>query len=119
MKILSEYKLGDMLLRYLTDEERHVGMMLIPAEMADCVLDKQWKLEPLAQYHTLYDVAPGSFAGGHSLACSDVVDDMRLVGQERRDDAIIIYDCGCGRTHYLSPRRMARGSGSAARIHGV
>ena len=41
MKILSEYKLGDMLLRYLTDEERHVGMMLIPAEMADCVLDKQ------------------------------------------------------------------------------
>ena len=101
MKILSEYKLGDMLLRYLTDEERHVGMMLIPAEMADCVLDKQWKLEPLAQYHTLYDVAPGSFAGGHSLACSDVVDEMRLVGQERRDDAVIttIADAA-GRTIY-------------------
>ena len=51
MKMLCEYSLGDMLARYVTDEQEHVGLMLLPASRSGDVLDKEWAVESLVQCH--------------------------------------------------------------------
>ena len=47
MNTYREYRLGDMLARYVTDEQGHIGLMLLPASRAADRLDKKWAVESL------------------------------------------------------------------------
>ena len=51
MNTYHEYRLGDMLARYVTDEQGHIGLMLLPASRAADRLDKKWAVESLVQCH--------------------------------------------------------------------
>lgn len=86
---MNEYRLGDMLLRYVLDERRHTGMLLIPWKMRDSVLDKRWAVENLVQLHARGDQLPNGYANGRTLALSKAADRMTVVGQEERDGRII------------------------------
>lgn len=83
MSILSEFRLDDMLLRYLTDEVGHVGMQLIPVSKAGDVLEKRWSLEPLVQCHVRGDQLPNGYGNGHTMATTPATDCMKLVKQEQ------------------------------------
>ena len=89
MKLFSEYHLGDMLARYVTDEKGHVGLMLIPASRAADVLDKQWAVESLVQCHARGDQLPNGYGNGHTLATSTATARMKLAGQERQGGTIV------------------------------
>lgn len=89
MEALNEYRLGDMLLRYVLDDRQHVGMMLVPWDMRERVLDKRWAVENLVQLHARGDQLPNGYANGHSMALSKASDRMTLVGQEEKDGRII------------------------------
>ncbi len=88
MKILNDYQLGDLLLRYLTDEENHVGMQLIPAAKAGDVLDKDWALEPLVQLHARGDQLPNGYGNGHTLATTPATQRLTLRSHQRQGDTI-------------------------------
>ena len=101
MSILSEFRLDDMLLRYLTDEVGHVGMQLIPVSKAGDVLEKRWSLEPLVQCHVRGDQLPNGYGNGHTMATTPATDCMKLVKQEQASDTIITtLTDGAGRTVY-------------------
>ena len=68
MKTISEYVLGDMLARYIRDDAGHAGLLLIPAGMRDCVLEKEMAVAPLAEVHFRGDSLPHGYANGQSLA---------------------------------------------------
>ena len=55
MNTYREYRLGDMLARYVTDEQGHIGLMLLPASRAADRLDKKWAvvLLPRARSHAI------------------------------------------------------------------
>ncbi len=89
MKMLCEYSLGDMLARYVTDEQEHVGLMLLPASRSGDVLDKEWAVESLVQCHARGDQLPNGYGNGHTLATSTATDRMKLAGQERQGDTIV------------------------------
>lgn len=89
MTFLNEYRLGDMLLRYVLDDRRHTGMLLVPWRMRDNVLDKRWAVENLVQLHARGDQLPNGYANGHTLALSKAADRMTVIGQEERDGRII------------------------------
>jgi len=89
MNIYKEYRLGDMLLRYITDDQNHVGMMLIPAARKADVLEQPWAVEPLVQCHARGDQLPNNYMNGHSMAFSAATARMKLAGQAQQGDTIV------------------------------
>lgn len=103
MQLYREYPLGDMLLRYVTDDCGHVGMMLIPACKACDVLDKNWAVEPLVQCHTRGDQLPNGYGNGHSMATTPASSRMTLACQKVQGETIVTtLSDGAGRiAHHL------------------
>lgn len=89
MQLYREFPLEDMLLRYVTDDQNHVGMMLLPTSKAGNVLDKAWAVEPLVQCHARGDQLPNSYGNGHTLATTPATACMKLAGQEVQGDTVI------------------------------
>ena len=58
MKQYSEYVFGDMLAAWWLDEQNHMGLTLIPADMRDQVKEHSHALEPLVQIHARGDQRP-------------------------------------------------------------
>lgn len=105
MNTYSEYRLGDMLARYVTNEKGQIGLMLIPADRACDVLDKQWAVESLVQCHARGDQLPNGYGNGHTMAASAATARMKLAGQERRGDTIVTTladDTGRIARHHLT-----------------
>ncbi len=89
MTILNQYRLGDLLLRYVTDDGNHVGMMLLPAAREADVLDKTWAVEPLVQLHARGDQLPNGYGNGHTLATTPASARMTLQAHRQEGDAIL------------------------------
>ena len=89
MNTYREYRLGDMLARYVTDEQGHIGLMLLPASRAADRLDKKWAVESLVQCHAREDQLPNGYGNGHTMATSTATARMKLAGQERQGDTIV------------------------------
>ena len=96
---VSEYRVGDMLLNYYTDDEKRVSMSLIPASMAGRVLKKECRPEPIVQIHARGDRLPNGYGNGHTMACTPASDALKLVFQRREGDTVITtVSDGSGRT---------------------
>ena len=89
MNTYREYCLGDMLARYVTDEQGHTGLMLLPASRSADVLDKKWAVESLVQCHARGDQLPNGYGNGHTMATSTATARMKLAGQEQQGDTIV------------------------------
>lgn len=88
MTMLNEFRLGDMLLRYHMDEQRRVGMSLIPYAKKGDVLDKAWAVEPLVQLHARGDHLPNGYGNGHTLATT-AASNLKLMEQKCEGNSII------------------------------
>ena len=88
MKRYSEFLFGDMLLAYDLDEEQRVSMSLIPASMADRVLKKEYRPEPIVQIHAKGDQLPNGYGNGRTMACTTASAAMRLVCQSREGNTV-------------------------------
>ena len=62
MKNTFEYRMGDMLLAYHTDEQDRVSMSLVPAALRDRMLEKDYEPEPIVQIHAR--IVPCAAAAG-------------------------------------------------------
>ncbi len=100
---ISEFRLGDTLIRYPHDPASgFVGLEMLPAEMADAVVepreslrgedfidvlpgDDPWPARPiesLLQFKLVGDPYPGAFVQGHSMRNSETLGRFRFEGQE-------------------------------------
>ena len=65
MKILSEYSLGDMSVRYVLAEDGQVGMELYPASMKPFIKEgRRYQVDPLVQWKKEGDAFPYGFTSG-------------------------------------------------------
>ena len=68
MKILSEYSLGDMSVRYVLAEDGQVGMELYPASMKPFIKEgRRYQVDPLVQWKKEGDAFPYGFANGMTM----------------------------------------------------
>ena len=82
ISVYKEYRLGDMLLRYLKDEENRVGLMLLPVSCREMELPcKDVGMDPLVQVKLAGDVYQGGYAPGNTLRDSESAMALRLVKQ--------------------------------------
>ena len=99
MKCFSEFRFGDMLLSYFTDEAGCVSMTIIPAETAGQIRQKEYRPEPLVQIHARGDHFSNGYGNGHTMACTSASEALKLVSQKREGDTVITTTAdGTGRT---------------------
>ena len=90
MRIVGEYRLGDMRLTYLADEKDRVTMRLVPEALADAVVEKErCAPESLVQMHIRGDDLPQGFSNGCTMSQSGSVRNLRLAGHERQGNRIV------------------------------
>ena len=84
MKILRDYPLGDMVARYVTDEERRqVGLMLLPADLPlETLYEKEEAVDSLVQVKLTGDIYNEAYALGNSMRNGESV--RRLVFREQQ-----------------------------------
>ena len=91
MKIVSEFRLGDMRIRYESDEEGQVGMELYPASMkAELADGKSYRADPLVQWKKEGDAYPFGFANGLTMRNSESVSRMKYKGQQVEEDGAAV-----------------------------
>ena len=56
--LMSRFPLGDMAALYLTDEEKHVGFLLVPVEAEPEIVKKDCAVDSLVQVHVRGDLVP-------------------------------------------------------------
>ena len=95
-KVLKEYPLGDMVARYLLDEDQHVGLELYPADMpVPENRKKKAQLDGMVQLKLAGDTYNGAYAPGNTLRNGESV--LRLhyqkqeVVQQEEKQTIITY----------------------------
>ena len=67
MKTMKQYTLGDMVLRYVTDEKMHMGLEMFPASMENQVKEKNAQVDSLIQWKKAGDAFPYGFANGITM----------------------------------------------------
>lgn len=88
MNILSKYCLGDMIVRYVLDEEDQVGMELYPASMNQTLAaGKSYRVDPLVQWKKEGDAYPFGFANGMTMRNSESVSRMKYKSQQVEKNA--------------------------------
>ena len=99
MKRFSECVFGDMLVTWWLDEQKHMGMTLIPAGLRDQVKEHDHALEGLVQIHARGDRLPTGYGNGSTLATTTATDALRFVSQKREGTTVVteLAD-GTGRT---------------------
>ena len=89
MKKYSEYRFGDMLAQWWLDEQEHMGMTLIPADMKDQTKDHTHTLEGLVQLHARGDRLANGYGNGITLATTTATDNLRFSRQEREGNTVV------------------------------
>jgi alpha-galactosidase len=80
--VLSEFTLGDMVLRYLRQNDETVGAILLPKDKAgDTESEPDCAVEPLVQWKLLGDSFADAFGCGITLRDSGTVKKTRFIGQ--------------------------------------
>lgn len=111
MKTISEFYLGDMLLRYAEDDAGRVGMTLIPAKMKEQAKEKKCAQEIIAQAYLRGDFLPNAYGNGATMALSGTSAGMRFFSQEKTDNEIVttLGDArGITIRHFVSHRQGER-----------
>ena len=93
MKILSEYSLGDMSVRYVLAEDGQVGMELYPASMKPFIKEgRRYQVDPLVQWKKEGDAFPYGFANGMTMRNSETVSRMEYKEQkvEQSEEGICV-----------------------------
>ncbi|MFC6334394.1 glycoside hydrolase family 36 protein [Paenibacillus septentrionalis] len=94
MKPWRDYVLGDMIARYIKDDQSStVGLILLPNTMASEVRHKYEMVDSLVQIKLLGDAYPSGFAHGHSMRNSGTLDKLEFQDQhviEGKDRKTII-----------------------------
>ena len=106
-RLFQEYLLGKIRLLYYLDQEQHMGMVMIPADMKNRLADKEYRLEPLVQAHIGADGIGTGFASGHTMADSETTERFRFAAQKKTDTEITtLLEDGHGRRieHIVSYR---------------
>ena len=91
--IISEYRLNDMVVRYIKDEEDIVSLQLFPTELylekdeavGKGVIKKNVKNENLVQLHLSGDTYNEAYASGSSMRNGESVRRMRYAGQDVKE----------------------------------
>ncbi len=89
MEKYSEYRFEDMLAAWWLDEQNHMGMTLIPAEMKEQVKEHKHTLEPLVQLHARGDQLPNGYGNGHTLATTTATDVLHFVSQAKNGNTVV------------------------------
>lgn len=93
---VSEYSLGDMTARYVTDETGKIGLILVPSSLAGEIdMDKDCAADSFVQLKLAGDAYPGTFGNGATMHDSGTVNDLRLANQsmDETPDSITITTC--------------------------
>ena len=93
MKILSEYSLGDMSVRYVLAEDGQGGMELYPASMKPFIKEgRRYQVDPLVQWKKEGDAFPYGFANGMTMRNSETVSRMEYKEQkvEQSEEGICV-----------------------------
>lgn len=91
MKIAAEYCFGDMCIRYILDEEMHVGLEIFPALRCEKIIkEKTHAIDSIVQWKKAGDAFPYGFANGVTMRNSESVLGMKWRGQkaEKTEDGI-------------------------------
>lgn len=73
-ELLAAYDLGDVQVRYLIDDEKRVGLSLVPSHLSHkAVIDGLRRIDPLAQVKLVGDATSTGYANGASLRNSATV----------------------------------------------
>ena len=89
MERYSEYVFGDMRVIWWLDEQRHMGMTMIPAGTEGMVRENRHALEGLVQIHARGDQLPNGYGNGSTLAGTTATDRLRFVRQQREGDRVV------------------------------
>lgn len=86
-ELLKEYLLGDMRIRYVTDEEKkQVGLVLLPKDLPyPASVKKQMKIDSLVQIKVTGDVYDEAYALGNSLRNGETVRRLAFEGQKEEE----------------------------------
>lgn len=110
IEILKDYRLGDMIARYLLDSETQtVGFLLLPTQLpTPDVMDKSMKLEPLVQLKLTGDIYDEAYALGGCMRNGETVRLLKYQDQavQEGEDALTIHtrvadDRGYAAVHHL------------------
>lgn len=102
MKVIAEYRLGDMKIRYMVDAEMHVGLEMVPAFMFDKIeTEKKYEIDSLIQWKKAGDAFPYGFANGMTMRNNESVMRIKWKSQkiektEKYTKIITILDDGNG-----------------------
>lgn len=81
-----EYRLGDMLARYVRDENETCGFMLLPADRPIPDVKKECAVESLVQLKLTGDIYNEAYAGGVSLRNGESTRRLKYRGQDVSED---------------------------------
>lgn len=82
-RVITKYKLGDMFLIYLQEDNAETGLVLLPWKYHNKMnLLGEWKVDSLVQLKLVGDTAPIGFSHGHSMRNSDSVNQLRFYTQK-------------------------------------
>ncbi|QNU68202.1 alpha-galactosidase [Ruminiclostridium herbifermentans] len=82
-KVLSEYVLSDMIVRYLVNEDGNVGFETIPASLKDKITtSKKYNIDPLVQIFIRGDDFSGGFANGHTMRNGQQANSLQYQSQK-------------------------------------
>ena len=110
-RLFKEYVLGDMTVRYVTDEMRQkIGLVLLPADMPyPDKIEKNMKVDSMVQVKAAGDIYEEAYAQGNTMRNGETVRRMSFYGQEAEEGAdgtvvttTLIDDRGCLVHHILS-----------------
>lgn len=94
MKILKDYILGDMVARYLTDEDEwHVGLMLLPADSpVPSGIQKNQEVDSLVQIKIAGDIYDEAYAMGNTMRNGETVRALKYKEQRiyKENDKTVI-----------------------------
>ncbi len=110
-RLFKEYVLGDMTVRYVTDEMRQkIGLVLLPADIPyPDKIEKNMKVDSMVQVKAAGDIYEEAYAQGNTMRNGETVRRMSFYGQEAEEGAdgtvvttTLIDDRGCLVHHILS-----------------
>lgn len=93
IQIFREITLGDMNARYLTDEDKHIGLVLLPAQLSVPEgLEKREIIDSFVQLHFAGDIYSEAYAMGNSMRNGETVRRLKLESQtiDETDGNIIV-----------------------------
>ena len=83
VQVLKDYRLGDMIARYLTDERRErVGFVLLPADLpVPSCIQKEEQIDSLVQIKLAGDTYDAAYAMGNTMRNGESVRRLRYCEQ--------------------------------------